>query len=163
MASFSCQGNEVPDNFYRQIDVVSAEERPNLLGDRQLGRQGLAHERLACFWVSANPDQVAKYDDGVGSSSFKPLALLGGAFGWGLKRNVVGLYKFICGDKRATPEDVGTLHHEKRQPSNLLAASAFGTLVRRLMCSASGERLASSTARIPVRVSVERFAHVVVV
>jgi uncharacterized protein (DUF2235 family) len=41
-------------------------------------------------------DQVAKYDDGVGSSSFKPLALLGGAFGWGLKRNVIDLYKFIC-------------------------------------------------------------------
>src|SRR5215472_9971386 len=41
-------------------------------------------------------DQVAKYDDGVGSSSFIPLALLGGAFGWGLKRNVIDLYKFVC-------------------------------------------------------------------
>jgi uncharacterized protein (DUF2235 family) len=42
------------------------------------------------------PYQVAKYDDGVGSSAFKPLALLGGAFGWGLKRNVIDLYKFVC-------------------------------------------------------------------
>ncbi len=41
-------------------------------------------------------DQVARYDDGVGSSSFKPLALLGGVFGWGLKRNVLDLYKFLC-------------------------------------------------------------------
>src|SRR5262249_7853572 len=41
-------------------------------------------------------DQVARYDDGVGTSSFKPLAILGGAFGWGLKRNVIDLYKFIC-------------------------------------------------------------------
>lgn len=41
-------------------------------------------------------EQVAKYDDGVGSSSFKPLALLGGAFGWGLKRNIIDLYKFVC-------------------------------------------------------------------
>jgi uncharacterized protein (DUF2235 family) len=41
-------------------------------------------------------DQVAKYDDGVGSSAFLPLALLGGAFGWGLKRNVIDLYKFVC-------------------------------------------------------------------
>jgi uncharacterized protein (DUF2235 family) len=41
-------------------------------------------------------DQVAIYDDGVGTSSFKPLALLGGAFGWGLKRNVIDLYKFVC-------------------------------------------------------------------
>src|SRR5215831_16029212 len=41
-------------------------------------------------------DQVATYDDGVGTSSFKPMALLSGAFGIGLKRNVLGLYKFLC-------------------------------------------------------------------
>jgi uncharacterized protein (DUF2235 family) len=40
--------------------------------------------------------QVAIYDDGVGSSPFKPLAILGGVFGWGLKRNVLDLYKFLC-------------------------------------------------------------------
>ena len=31
-------------------------------------------------------DQVAFYDDGVGTSSFKPLAILGGAFGFGFSR-----------------------------------------------------------------------------
>jgi uncharacterized protein (DUF2235 family) len=36
--------------------------------------------------------QVALYDDGVGTESFLPLKLLGGAFGWGLKRNVLSLY-----------------------------------------------------------------------
>ena len=36
--------------------------------------------------------QVALYDDGVGAESFLPLKLLGGAFGWGLKRNVLKLY-----------------------------------------------------------------------
>jgi uncharacterized protein (DUF2235 family) len=41
-------------------------------------------------------DQVACYDDGVGTSTFKPLAILGGAFGYGLKRNVLHLYKFVC-------------------------------------------------------------------
>src|SRR3954454_21846385 len=41
-------------------------------------------------------NQVAIYDDGVGTSSFKPLAILGGAFGWGLKRNILDLYKFVC-------------------------------------------------------------------
>jgi uncharacterized protein (DUF2235 family) len=41
-------------------------------------------------------DQIAIYDDGVGTSSFKPLAILGGVFGWGLKRNVLNLYKFLC-------------------------------------------------------------------
>jgi uncharacterized protein (DUF2235 family) len=40
--------------------------------------------------------QIAYYHDGVGTSSFKPLALLGGAFGWGLKRNVLDLYTFLC-------------------------------------------------------------------
>lgn len=40
--------------------------------------------------------QIAAYDDGVGTSSFLPLAILGGAFGVGLKRNVIELYKFLC-------------------------------------------------------------------
>ena len=39
--------------------------------------------------------QVAFYDDGVGTDSFKPLKLLGGAFGFGLFRNVRELYKFL--------------------------------------------------------------------
>lgn len=43
-----------------------------------------------------NARQVAIYDDGVGTSSFMPLAVLGGAFGWGLKRNVLDLYTFLC-------------------------------------------------------------------
>jgi len=42
------------------------------------------------------PDQLANYDDGVGTSSNKYLAALGGAFGYGLKRNVIDLYKFVC-------------------------------------------------------------------
>jgi hypothetical protein len=41
-------------------------------------------------------NQIAIYDDGVGTSSFKPLAILGGVFGYGLKRNVLNLYKFLC-------------------------------------------------------------------
>ena len=40
--------------------------------------------------------QIAYYDDGVGTSSFRPLAVLGGAFGFGLKRNVLDLYRFVC-------------------------------------------------------------------
>jgi len=41
-------------------------------------------------------DQIALYDDGVGTSSFKPWALVTGAFGWGLKRNVLDLYTYLC-------------------------------------------------------------------
>jgi len=40
--------------------------------------------------------QVAYYDDGIGTSSFRPLAVLGGVFGYGLKRNVLDLYRFLC-------------------------------------------------------------------
>jgi uncharacterized protein (DUF2235 family) len=40
--------------------------------------------------------QIAFYHDGVGTSSFKPLAILGGVFGVGLKRNLLDLYKFLC-------------------------------------------------------------------
>lgn len=36
--------------------------------------------------------QIALYDDGVGTANFLPIKLLGGAFGWGLKRNVLKLY-----------------------------------------------------------------------
>jgi uncharacterized protein (DUF2235 family) len=48
--------------------------------------------------------QLAYYDDGVGTSSFKPLAVLGGAFGWGLKRNVLDLYRFLCRNYREGAE-----------------------------------------------------------
>jgi uncharacterized protein (DUF2235 family) len=41
-------------------------------------------------------DQIALYDNGVGTSSFKPMAVLGGGLGWGLKRNVRTLYMFAC-------------------------------------------------------------------
>lgn len=48
-------------------------------------------------------NQIAMYDDGVGSQEFLLFRLLGGAFGWGLKRNVIELYKFLC--RNYTPGD----------------------------------------------------------
>ena len=39
--------------------------------------------------------QIAYYDDGVGTRPSSPRDL-GGAFGFGLKRNVVDIYKFAC-------------------------------------------------------------------
>ena len=51
-------------------------------------------------------DQVAFYDDGVGTSSFKPLAILGGAFGFGLRRNVIALYKFACRNYRDADDEL---------------------------------------------------------
>lgn len=46
--------------------------------------------------VPTEPRQFAYYDDGVGTSSFKPLAVLGGAIGVGLARNVRDVYAFLC-------------------------------------------------------------------
>src|SRR5688500_14582441 len=40
--------------------------------------------------------QVACYDDGVGTSTFAPWAIAGGAFGVGLRKNVLRLYRFLC-------------------------------------------------------------------
>jgi uncharacterized protein (DUF2235 family) len=51
-------------------------------------------------------DQVALYDDGVGTSKFKPLAVLGGAFGFGLRRNVIALYKFACRNYRDANDEL---------------------------------------------------------
>jgi uncharacterized protein (DUF2235 family) len=48
--------------------------------------------------------QISYYDDGVGTSAFKPLAVLGGVFGYGLKRNVLDIYKFACRNYRTDDE-----------------------------------------------------------
>jgi uncharacterized protein (DUF2235 family) len=41
-------------------------------------------------------DQIAFYDDGVGTSGIRPLRLFSGGFGWGLSRNIRDLYRFLC-------------------------------------------------------------------
>lgn len=40
--------------------------------------------------------QLAVFGDGVGTSSIKPIQILGLALGVGVKRNVLNLYKFLC-------------------------------------------------------------------
>src|SRR5258705_8888406 len=54
----------------------------------------------------SNSEQVAFYDDGVGTAAFKPLAILGGAFGIGLKRNVIDIYKFACLNYRDDDDEI---------------------------------------------------------
>lgn len=44
--------------------------------------------------------QIAYYDNGVGTSSIPALAALGGIFGFGLARNVRGMYEFLCRNYR---------------------------------------------------------------
>src|SRR5688572_5228398 len=47
--------------------------------------------------------QVAFYDNGVGTSGFRPLALLGGIFGYGLKRNILEAYRYACRNYSPAP------------------------------------------------------------
>ena len=54
----------------------------------------------AALAAAGETAQIALYDDGVGTSEFRPRALLGGVFGYGLKRNVLDLYKFLCRNYR---------------------------------------------------------------
>lgn len=54
----------------------------------------------------ASENQLAYYDDGVGTSSFIPLAIIGGVFGWGLKRNVINLYKFVCRNYKTSGDQI---------------------------------------------------------
>jgi hypothetical protein len=49
--------------------------------------------------------QLAFYDNGVGTSGFKPLRILGGAIGLGLARNVRDLYRSLCQHYRAPDEN----------------------------------------------------------
>lgn len=48
--------------------------------------------------------QLAFYDNGVGTSGFKPLRILGGAIGLGLARNVRDLYRALCQHYQAPDE-----------------------------------------------------------
>jgi uncharacterized protein (DUF2235 family) len=51
-------------------------------------------------------DHKVFYDDGIGSATFKPLAIMGGIFGYGLKRNVRDLYKFVCRNYRSDDDEI---------------------------------------------------------
>ena len=45
---------------------------------------------------SETSNQIAFYDNGVGTSLFTPTAVLGLVFGWGLARNVKQIYGLLC-------------------------------------------------------------------
>lgn len=69
--------------LYRALDLHQREQK----GDRTE-----SSDNGAC----AKTNQIAFYDDGVGSQAFLPFKILGGAFGWGIKYNVIELYKALC-------------------------------------------------------------------
>ncbi|MFZ2157013.1 MAG: DUF2235 domain-containing protein, partial [Bradyrhizobium sp.] len=52
--------------------------------------------RLYCALDKSQPDQIVAYIQGVGTSGFKPFAILDGATGLGVPSNVRKLFEFIC-------------------------------------------------------------------
>jgi len=40
--------------------------------------------------------QIGRYDDGIGTTALRPMALIQGIFGFGLAKNVRALYLFLC-------------------------------------------------------------------
>ncbi len=48
-------------------------------------------------------DQIAYYDNGIGSTSFRPMRMIQGVFGYGLKRNVLQIYRYACRNYRPDP------------------------------------------------------------
>lgn len=53
--------------------------------------------------LGPSSNQVAFYDDGVGTSTFRPFAIIGAAFGFGLKRILKDLYTFLS--RNYEPDD----------------------------------------------------------
>ncbi|MDX2506429.1 MAG: DUF2235 domain-containing protein [Gammaproteobacteria bacterium] len=52
-----------------------------------------------------NDQQIAMYDDGVGSKESTFYKAMGGAFGYGLQRNVIELYKYLCRNYRTAEQN----------------------------------------------------------
>jgi len=73
----------------------------------------------------SNKKQITHYDDGVGTEDFKYFKILGGAFGWGMTRNIIHAYKFLC--RNYNPNDDIYLFGFSRGAYTVRALSAFIT------------------------------------
>lgn len=95
-------GSEIPPPHPpRPAGVTAAVARKLVLFSDGTGNSAAKSEKTNVWRMFqaldlTSSDQLALYDDGVGTSTNKYLAALGGAIGWGLKRNVIDLYKFVC-------------------------------------------------------------------
>ncbi|MCJ2082975.1 DUF2235 domain-containing protein [Methylobacterium sp. J-090] len=82
----------------------------------------------------SQPDQIARYIPGVGTSGFRPFAMLDGATGIGVPSNVRKLYRFLCWNWRPGDEIwmfgfsrgaftvrslIGLIHHEGLVPAQI--------------------------------------------
>ena len=79
------------------------------------------------------PRQVAFYDDGVGTSTFRPLRMLQGVFGFGLKRNVLDIYCYAC--RNYDPNSVAHPDSKVAEPGDHIFGFGFsrGAFTMRLV------------------------------
>lgn len=89
-----------PNEHSRRNIVLLSDGTGNSAGKLLKTNVWRLYQALDLSEGASGTPQLACYNDGVGTSSFKPLALLGGAFGWGLKRNILHLYEFLCRNHR---------------------------------------------------------------
>lgn len=94
----------------------------------------------------SKPNQIAIYDNGVGTSSFRPLMLIGGAFGVGLKRNVLELYEFLC-------------KHYNRGDQVYLIGFSRGAFTMRLLAALIGSQGIIRVGFEPGQVTPENLGH----
>src|SRR5262245_45027428 len=92
--------------------------------------------------------QIAFYDDGVGTSSFKPLAILGGAFGYGLKRNVIDIYKFACRNYRGADDEIHAFGFSR---GAFTIRIVIGLILEQGLITASSERELHAKAKAAYR------------
>jgi uncharacterized protein (DUF2235 family) len=95
-------------------------------------------------------DQIAAYDDGVGTSSFKPLAIFGGAFGYGLKRNVIDLYKFACRNYRSPEDEIFAFGFSR---GAFTIRVVIGLILEQGIIRANSEAELNTLARQPIAIS----------
>jgi len=79
--------------------------------------------------------QIAFYDNGVGTSALRPIAMLAGIFGFGLKRNVLEIYRYAC--RNYTPAAGQEPGEEARDGGDELYGFGFsrGAFTMRLLIS----------------------------
>jgi T6SS, Phospholipase effector Tle1-like, catalytic domain len=98
-----------------------------------------------------NEDQIAYYIKGVGTSGFRPYAMIDGATGIGVPANVRALYEFICWNWSPGDEIylfgfsrgaftirtlVGLIHHEGLVPTRTGAAPVYRAEMKRNVMAA---------------------------
>ena len=97
-------------------------------------------------------NQIAYYDDGVGTSGLKWLRALGGGFGWGLSRNVRQMYAFLCRHYQPNDRITSSVSAAARSPRVCWRTSSASADSRsQQACTGDARRPHGDRTRFPAR------------